>query len=466
MLTFQPVTKRSLPRLRRYYKNCTYQLCEYSAGVKLMWRKELHTYYAEVAGCLVSYSVINGKICFDFPFPGENGDVEAALCAIEQYCVEKELPLTISVVPESFVAKLALRYPRFHMSNYRAWGDYIYRKEDLCEFSGRRYSGQRNHINQFKKRYPQAVFLPLGEEDIAHIEEFWKDYEAGFSKKNQSARDELRYAKDMFYAPGMRHFCVGGIEWEGKLLSLCLAERCGDTLIIHIEKGLAGYEGVYPTTVQAFAQHFATEDIHWINREDDAGDKGVRMSKRQYLPEHLGAKVRFDVENELAELHGIPQIKTDRLLLNALTQADQDAYNALCLDEERNRWWGYDYHDDLKGALTPDYFLKVAQEDFMKKTAVNFAVRLDGQYIGEVILYHFDGKGNAELGCRIAPAFAHHGYGTEAFSAVADWALYHLKLSAVVAKCYRENEASFRMLSSCMRKEREDETYFYFKKEV
>ena len=58
------------------------------------------------------------------------------------------------------------------------------------------------------------------------------------------------------------------------------------------------------------------------------------------------------------------------------------------------------------------------------------------------------------------------GYGTEAFAAVADWGLYKLQLSRVVAKCYKENAASFRMLSSCMRKSGEDETFFYFTKEV
>ena len=58
------------------------------------------------------------------------------------------------------------------------------------------------------------------------------------------------------------------------------------------------------------------------------------------------------------------------------------------------------------------------------------------------------------------------GYGREAFAAVADWALYKLGLGAVVAKCSKENEASYKMLSSCMRPNGEDETFFYFKKIV
>ena len=54
----------------------------------------------------------------------------------------------------------------------------------------------------------------------------------------------------------------------------------------------------------------------------------------------------------------------------------------------------------------------------------------------------------------------------EAFAAAADWALYHLGLQRVVAKCFKENEASRRMLSSCMRPNGEDDTYYYFEKLV
>ena len=83
MLTFKPVAQRDLSRLRRYYKDCNYQLCEYSALVKLMWRGHLHPQYAEAAGCLIVKNCIDGKPCFDYPVPGPDGDEEAALCAIE-----------------------------------------------------------------------------------------------------------------------------------------------------------------------------------------------------------------------------------------------------------------------------------------------------------------------------------------------------------------------------------------------
>ena len=71
-----------------------------------------------------------------------------------------------------------------------------------------------------------------------------------------------------------------------------------------------------------------------------------------------------------------------------------------------------------------------------------------------------------KLGCRIDKSYAGNGYGTEAFRAAAEWGLYQVNLSRVVAKCYRENEASYKMLSSCMRETGQDETYFYFEKTI
>ena len=49
---------------------------------------------------------------------------------------------------------------------------------------------------------------------------------------------------------------------------------------------------------------------------------------------------------------------------------------------------------------------------------------------------------------------------------MAEWALYKVHLTRVVAKCFKENQPSYKMLSSCMRKNGEDETFFYFEKMV
>ena len=69
----------------------------------------------------------------------------------------------------------------------------------------------------------------------------------------------------------------------------------------------------------------------------------------------------------LEDLDEIPTLKTERLTLSAFTDKDREAYNALCLDDERNKWWGYDYRTDWKGEDLDSYFLDVVREDFAKK---------------------------------------------------------------------------------------------------
>ena len=343
--------------------------------------------------------------------------------------------------------------------------DYLYRAEDMAAFAGRKYSGQRNHINKFRKEYPDAKFIPLTGADMPLIENFWADYEQEFQKTSFNAKRELAYAKALARLLPEGWLLGGGLLVDDRLVAMSLAENCGGTLIIHVEKALYSHQGAYPTLVQAFAAHFGGDCVY-INREDDAGDQGLRTSKLQYLPVRLAGKLRFEVRCEADRLREIPTVTTPRLTLTPLEERDEAAYNALCLDDARNRWWGYDYRQDLKGELTEDYFLSVARQDFAARRAVNFAVRLDRQLIGEVVLYRFDWRGGAELGCRIDPAYAGHGYGAEAFAAAADWALFQLSLARIKAKCYKENAASYKMLSACMRPAGEDETFFYFEKTV
>ena len=97
---------------------------------------------------------------------------------------------------------------------------------------------------------------------------------------------------------------------------------------------------------------------------------------------------------------------------------------------------------------------------------MNFAVRLGDRFIGEAVLWNFDNKGRTELGCRILPEFAGQGYGREAFSRAADWALYELGVRVLEGKCFKENLSSKKMLESCMRSVGEDDKYFRFEKIV
>ncbi len=464
MLTFYPVNVRNSLKLRKYYKTCSYRLCEYSVGVKLMWRHHFSPLFAEAAGCLIVKNCSHGVTTFDYPVPlPEAGDVSAALDEIDAYCREQGICPSFVQVPEEALPTVLARYPYTRIDSSRLWQDYLYRAEDLMTFAGRRYSGQRNHINKFQKLYPDAAFRPITPADKEELEAFWDAFHRAFNKENAMAKKELCYARKLTRQIGKSWVLAGAIELDGHFIAISLGEICGDTLICHIEKALPEYEGLYPTMVQSFAAHFAG-GCAYINREDDGADKGLRTSKTQYRPAMMGKKYIVRTVTELDRLSAIPTLRTDRLTLDAITPADIPSYNRLCLDDERNRLWGYDYRKDLKGPLTDGYFYRVARNDFKRRLAINFAIRLDGALIGEAVLYRFDCRGAAELGCRILPEYAGHGYGAEAFSRVADWSLYELGLYRLEAKCYKENATSKRMLEASMRQIGEDESFYFFEK--
>ena len=84
MLEFRPITPETAAEVRKYYENCTYRLCEYSIGVKLMWSGYLKPWYAEAAGCLMVRCCIGDECVFDYPVALDGGDEEEALRLVEE----------------------------------------------------------------------------------------------------------------------------------------------------------------------------------------------------------------------------------------------------------------------------------------------------------------------------------------------------------------------------------------------
>ena len=44
------------------------------------------------------------------------------------------------------------------------------------------------------------------------------------------------------------------------------------------------YHGAYQMIVREFAKYACTDEIRYVNREDDAGDEGLRKSKLSWRP--------------------------------------------------------------------------------------------------------------------------------------------------------------------------------------
>ena len=463
MLEFRPVITEEIINFAKYYKGTGVCICEKTLSCKSIW-KILQPEIAVSHGCLIIKNRYPGMgITFDYPLPAEGGDAEAALGDIEEYCLKNGIKLCFSALKRKEMALLAKRFPFFKSSINRNYSDYIYSGEEMRNFNGKKYAGQRNHINKFLSKYPQAKFRKLAnseKDDVLKFMDVWA--KTVLPSKVASAKKEFKLIYDFIKRINFDDYCTGCVEIDGKIVSIALAETVYDTLVIHIEKALHFYEGVNVFMVREFANFYKTQ---YINREDDSGIEGLRISKMQYKPLYLADKYFMQINNELSLLKSVPKIKTENLTLTAIKKTDAGDYFKLCTDEKLNKYWGYDYKEDLKVELYPEYFYDVAKRDEKNKMCLNFAVRLNDKFIGETVLFEFDNHGACKLGVRILPEFFGHGYGKEAFYGTMKWALYGLGMRKIKSSCYKENYPSLKLHKELMRQTGEDNERFYFERE-
>jgi hypothetical protein len=209
--------------------------------------------------------------------------------ALKEYSRENGIPLWFCTVPKEAVPTLVDEYDGTRpCTSNRDWADYLYKAEDLAEMAGRRYSGQRNHINKFKKMYPDYRYQRITPDNMPRAIEFLKDYEENHGKEASLAQEELMRTLELM--PFIDQFKLPGafIEVDGKVVALSIGEIVKDTLYCHIEKANRDYPGSYQMIVKEFASDMRNSfGIEYINREEDVGDEGLRTSKLSYHPVDL-----------------------------------------------------------------------------------------------------------------------------------------------------------------------------------
>ncbi len=160
--------------------------------------------------------------------------------------------------------------------------EYLYLRTDLAELPGKDFQKKRNLVNAFVKTYKleERKILPIGKEtlkDAMQILDEWKqgkgehaDYDS--AKEAIELHETLGFNGMVFYAKDIPvGYCQGETLADGK------------SFAVHFEKADDRYKGVYQYINQEFAK-IIPPSIHYINREQDLGDTGLRQAKMTYRP--------------------------------------------------------------------------------------------------------------------------------------------------------------------------------------
>ncbi len=462
MLKFKKFTQKDLNLIKKYSKISPYLVCDLSCGVMLMWKNVFNQEICEYNDTLIIKATYSGfKTCF---FPPIGKDVDGAIKQIEKYCVQNELPLVFNCADENFVEYLSKKY-QIEYYNNRKWSDYLYDFAEMQNFAGRKFGGQRNHINKFKKTYPNYRYKEMQKKDIDRVKSFLNEYAKFHRDMKKVEKDEYfntftlldNFKKDKF---------VGGMIFvDKKLIAISIGEFVGKMLVIHTEKALLGYNGVYPTMFNEFVKHNQKEGIIFVNRQDDAGDEGLRTSKTQYKPIKLVDK-NFVMVKSPFNIEKRPVIVGEKVVITPFTKKDAKNYYKLTVNASLNKYWGYDYKKDHK-TIDENTFYNLQKADFnsKKNMCLKIADKQKKTMLGEVVFYNFDYENNVEIGFRLFKKCQGKGFATETVKLACLYAENTLN-KTVVAKTYKQNFASQKtLLNNCFEKIGEDKKYFYYKRE-
>ncbi len=297
MISFSPVTVQNAAQLRPYLNVQPFRTCDYTLGAVFQWRAYFHSAFAIVFGMLVMLATYPEEKVVCFVYPVGDGDLDAALDAIEQHAKETGMPLTFCAVPDEGLAVLTERYgERAIVSTHRNWADYLYNADDLIRFPGKQYHTQRNHFNRFRRDNPDAKFVPVTEETLPRAIAFLSEYEQYAPLDKIIEAEEMLRAKELLIDALKLEQKAGFIDVNGTIVALSIGEVVNDTLYVHVEKARVDYAGSYQAIVSMFAQYAVEDDTLYINREDDSGEERLRYSKMSYRPIRLIDKYWVSVE--------------------------------------------------------------------------------------------------------------------------------------------------------------------------
>ena len=284
-MLFRKLTWQDADCLRSFLPFLTGRECDPTPGCLLMWREFCRMEYcADGDSLFICLHDDSETPHYALPVSRDH------TAAVERLVKENKgsRPMCFTTIPESHVPMFEQMFPGCTVTLQRDYSDYLYRAESLVTMAGRRLSGQRNQMSQFRRNHPDWSFVPVAPSDLPAVLDFLNEHFI-----LDPSADPVKRTEDLMALDVLQHLDVcplsgGMLSADGRLFGFAFGEVVGDTLHVHIEKALREEKGAYQMVVNGFSAMYAGDgSVQWINREDDNGDPGLRKAKLAYLPDRL-----------------------------------------------------------------------------------------------------------------------------------------------------------------------------------
>ncbi|MBO4312419.1 MAG: DUF2156 domain-containing protein [Desulfovibrionaceae bacterium] len=245
------------------------------------WAGEYRLQWSEFGGLLFLGSFGDGPAPDSWWMPLGDWDLAdwgAVLGMLPPGCVWER-------VPERLCAQLAALCGKgVRVEETPEQWEYVYEQQALAALRGNKLHRKKNHVNAFVKQYG-VDYRELGPEDAEAIEGFLRQWMAQRQEVSEALLAEYRVQQRILRLwPRCPFLKSAGLFVEGAMAAFSMGEPLdAETMVVHFEKGLAAYRGVYQAMNMFFAAR-AGAGFAFINREQDAGEEGLRAAKQSYYP--------------------------------------------------------------------------------------------------------------------------------------------------------------------------------------
>ena len=274
-MDFRKATLSDREEIEKYFNMTPRPSLEYSFTTLFLWQDQFNMEFCIEDGFLFIRSGGTRKM---YLFPIGSGDIKAAMAKIAEggetfYSLsEKQADLIKSEYPDKYT-----------FSENRDMGDYIYKTEDLAHLKGKKLRAKRNHINKFTSENEDWTYEEITKANIGEVmamHDRWcalADDEKGLKEETVAVKKALENYFELGFSGGL-------IRTKGKVVAFSVGDRLSDdTFLVHIEKAFSEYSGAYQVINREFVVNNCM-DCEFVNREDDAGNEGLRKAKLSYRP--------------------------------------------------------------------------------------------------------------------------------------------------------------------------------------
>ena len=255
-------------------------------------------------------------------------------------------------------------------------------------------------------------------------------------------------------------------EYAGALIARVFDDTVGYTFTYPIEVG----EGFSVSEALAGITDFCVrEGIPEIITGVPADCLGLLLSGVRHAEVHAqdlsGEYFAVEIKTELSMLDTDIDIEYEGIRLITPSCEYKEDYARLVADREHNKYYGYEVTDDISDATPAEMLAELLRELDSRITLTLFVTEGD-VFVGEAVLYAFDGRGCAELSFRVAKEHTRRGLGRKILNALTDIA-ENMGLLTLKARATRENTPSLKLLlSEGFIKSREEDGVACFTKEL